>query len=383
MKNSQLDIRIQDYLARMAAIGLSSRTIASHKGILHRFSVFAKSRRLDEANALLPENRAEFIAECRMSKTSAAMVGFTGYLEELGILKKSSDPQILPDAYEKYIGRYPRIRPVKESRMQQIRKVLSEFHGWLTNCGVRLESLKIDEVDEFLKIRNQGLAPRTCADNRGIVKGFLRYLYLEKKVLKRDLGAMIVSAPVFAYKNPPRFLRPGELRALFDSMEVVTAEGLRVHAMAQLGYTTGLRPGEIANIRLDDISFINGELTVPERKGMNPICFPLPEDAVKAVAAYIIGGRPETSERRLFLSLSPPHEPVTGGLVSDAITKTMRRAGVPGTAYWLRHTYAQNLLESGSSIFEIKEMLGHDCIKATKRYLHVHIKLMREVLFDD
>jgi len=51
-----------------------------------------------------------------------------------------------------------------------------------------------------------------------------------------------------------------------------------------------------------------------------------------------------------------------GGVVSVAITKVMRKAEVPGTPYWLRHTYAQNLLESGASIFEIKEMLGHDCI---------------------
>jgi site-specific recombinase XerD len=166
-------------------------------------------------------------------------------------------------------------------------------------------------------------------------------------------------------------------------MDLASNEGLRAHAMARLAYTTGLRPGEIARISLDDISFGKGELTVPERKGKNPARFPLPEETVKAMAAYIVGARPENAGRRLFVSLSPPHNPVTGGLVSDAIGKAMQGAGVPGTPYWLRHTYAQNLLESGASIFEIKEMLGHDCIKATKRYLHIHIKLMREVLFDD
>jgi len=41
------------------------------------------------------------------------------------------------------------------------------------------------------------------------------------------------------------------------------------------------------------------------------------------------------------------------------------------------------LLESDTSIFEIKEMLGHDKIESTKLYLHVHIKLMRKVLFDE
>lgn len=153
--------------------------------------------------------------------------------------------------------------------------------------------------------------------------------------------------------------------------------------MVRIAYTTGLRPGEIARILLEDISFKSMELTVTERKGWNPYRFPLPEETIKAIAAYIMHARPETEARNLFVSLSPPHKPITGGLVSDAAGKAMKAAGVPGTAYWLRHTYAQNLLESGASIFEIKEMLGHDCIKATKRYLHIHIKLMREVLFDD
>ena len=69
------------------------------------------------------------------------------------------------------------------------------------------------------------------------------------------------------------------------------------------------------------------------------------------------------------------------GLGKD--TPVERPVQPSSTAYWLRHTYAQNLLEAGSSIFEIKEMLGHDKIESTKLYLHVHLKLMRKVLFDE
>ena len=61
----------------------------------------------------------------------------------------------------------------------------------------------------------------------------------------------------------------------------------------------------------------------------------------------------------------------------------MKHAGLNASAYWMRHTYAQNLLEAGASIFDIKEMLGHDKIESTQRYLRVHTKLMRQVLFDE
>ncbi len=61
----------------------------------------------------------------------------------------------------------------------------------------------------------------------------------------------------------------------------------------------------------------------------------------------------------------------------------MKAVNPCSTAYWLRHTYAQNLLEAGVSIYEIKEMLGHDSIESTRKYLHIHIKLMRKVIFDE
>jgi site-specific recombinase XerD len=61
----------------------------------------------------------------------------------------------------------------------------------------------------------------------------------------------------------------------------------------------------------------------------------------------------------------------------------MHKTGLASSAYWLRHTYAQNLLEAGASLYEIKEMLGHNTIESTRQYLHIHIMLMREVLFDE
>jgi site-specific recombinase XerD len=63
----------------------------------------------------------------------------------------------------------------------------------------------------------------------------------------------------------------------------------------------------------------------------------------------------------------------------------MQEAGLPeeATTYWLRHTHAQHLLEAGISVFEIKEMLGHDDIEATGRYLHIHLKLMRSVILGE
>jgi site-specific recombinase XerD len=56
---------------------------------------------------------------------------------------------------------------------------------------------------------------------------------------------------------------------------------------------------------------------------------------------------------------------------------------LPANTYWLRHSFAQNMLESGASIYEIKEMMGHRSIDSTKKYLSIHVNLMREVILDE
>jgi site-specific recombinase XerD len=79
----------------------------------------------------------------------------------------------------------------------------------------------------------------------------------------------------------------------------------------------------------------------------------------------------------------PPYGPITPTTVNHHFKVHMQKINPTATAYWLRHSYAQNLLQAGVSLFEIKELLGHDSIESTRKYLLIHIKLMRKVLFDE
>ena len=195
----------------------------------------------------------------------------------------------------------------------------------------------------------------------------------------------MVGAPQFAKAKPPKFLRPVEVRRLFCgvSQNLSSQRDLRNYALLHLAYFLGLRPKEISLISLDDISFSRQELCVKDRKSNNPLKLPLPEETIKAIAAYIIGGRPQSEHRTLFLTLKAPFIPVTPATISYWISTCMRELNLPSTAYWLRHTYGQNLLEAGRSIYEIKEMMGHKNIESTRKYLHIHINLMRKVIFDE
>ena len=189
--------------------------------------------------------------------------------------------------------------------------------------------------------------------------------------------------PQFAQSNPPKFLRRGEVERLFASLTVDSPTEIRTYAMVHLAYTLGLRPVEISKVTLDDISFQKAELTLRIRKTNNPAVLPVAETTLKAVAAYVLKARPASRYREVFLSAYKPHKPISPAVVIHYIAKAMGKAGLGATTYWLRHSYAQQLLHIGRSIYEIKEMMGHQSIQSTQRYLHIHTEMMRKVLFDE
>lgn len=294
--------------------------------------------------------------------------------------KENSLP--LPKLYEEYLTWYAmRLGPC-DRQVKMIRSVLARFNAYLRYRKIRLRSLQIEQLDTFFKTHFTDNAQSTRRLYRTFIRGFLSYLHHERGVLKKDLAPLIVWPPNFAHSNPPRFLRQHEIHALFSHTDQ-TRRALMTDALLCLAYMLGLRPKEIRQITLDDISFTRAELTIKQRKGGNPLTLPLPPIVIKRIAAYLIGARSKSEHRNLFLSLRSPDKPLSRKMVHHYIKGRMRQSNITAVPYALRHTYAQNLLESGVSLYEIKEMMGHESIESTRKYLHVHINLMREVLFGE
>lgn len=295
--------------------------------------------------------------------------------------QKTSAP--LPDVFEDYLGYKQKYHQTPERTISANQRVLGAFANYLERHCTKLQALGIEQIDVFLADYLKGYSIATCRIYRGYLRGFLSYLFSERRLLSKDLAPLVTGPPLFARSKPPTFLRKDEVHKLFAGLGFSTASELRTAAMVHLAYMLGLRPCEIGSLKLDDINFGKAELYLRYRKNNRPARLPLPEAAIKAIAAYLVGGRPKSKHRTLFLTLHPPHRPLGSNVIGHHIRKCMRSVGLDGTAYWLRHTYAQNLLEAGASIYEVKEMLGHDCIESTRKYLHIHIELMRKVLFDE
>jgi len=379
---------IGDYLQWMRSMEYeSSQTRMRYGLVLMDFIDFVKENNMAWEDIFTFDTLKAFRIYTSTQHSSDAIRGLSVYLFDHGRipqpLRRPCYQVDLPEIYEQYLIYYEQSRQVPYSQIKHIRRVLASFSQFLERLTIELDQIKIEHMDAFMAEFHQRLTPGTCKTYRFHLRGFLKYLYQERKILPKDLAPLVVGAPLFAQAQPPKFLRPQELQKLFSNLKLTTPIHIRTYAMVHLVYFMGLRPKEISQIKLRDVSFKKRELMIGERKGNNPTILPVPENTIKAIAAYVLKARPDSQYRYLFLSFQRPHRPISSGTVIQYISKAIKNSGLLSTPYSLRHTYAQNLLNTGATIYEIKEMLGHQNIQSTKRYLHIDIELMRKVLFDE
>jgi integrase/recombinase XerD len=372
---------IEEYLQWMLSAGYSFHTYDSYRNELNNFFLFIIQKQI-AWNDIFTLNTLKKFQNNTQTYTGPAVRGLWQYLFDQKRIHQPIDPppRKLPDPYEDYLLYFNQTREISSIKLAHIRRVLCAFHDYLESHNIKLSLIRIEQIDAFLAQFFTGFSANTRTTYRSYLRGFLKFLYYPRRIIRKDLAPLIIGARQVSQSTPPKFLRSHEIQRLFDSFEFSSFKNIRNYALVHLAYGLGLRPDEISRITLDDIAFAQSELTIKTRKNNRPIKLPISEDTMKAIAAYIIGARPKSSHRRLFLNLVAPYRPICATSVGQHITECMRKAGMSGTAYWLRHTYAHNLLEAGASVYEIKEMMGHNTINSSEKYLNIHIELMRKVI---
>ena len=302
----RLEKAIHDFLQWMIEKGYSDCTVEGRERVLKKFLLFVLPQKIGWHDIFTWEMLTAFKKTGNMKYGSDAVTALSRYLYSQKELPSPIKKPIirLPRVYEDYLSFFEKSRQPSGRRIQQVRSVFNAFHDYLNPA--RLSAVTIVDIDAFFTGFDEGLARATKRAYRSILRGFLRYLY-DRGILKKDLSEMVVMAPVFGFSKPPSFLRPDEVQTLYDYVNLSCPSGLRTYAMLNLAHLLGLRGKEISLITLDDISFGRAEISIKNRKCANPIKLPLPEAAIKAIAAYIVGARPKSQHRRLFLSLMPPY----------------------------------------------------------------------------
>jgi len=289
----------------------------------------------------------------------------------------------LSEIFEEYLIHYTEFKKNSSLLTRRIRRILSAFSSYLACLNIDLASIKIVHIDNFLAELSQRLAPSTYRMYLYCIRRFVKYLYQERGILKTDLSLLMTPGPRRAQIIPPKFLQDHELQRLFNNADLFSKRDFRSYAILHLSNEFGLLPKEICMITLDDIRFCKAEINLRARCYEFQLWLPLSEKTLKAIVLYMVKARPRSDQRALFLILKFPYEPISPSNVCGDLSRLMHKWNLSLSSYWLRNTYAKNLLEQGASTFEIREIFGYERIQTAERYLRIHVKLMRKVLFNE
>lgn len=252
---------------------------------------------------------------------------------------------------------------------------LSDFSAFTAARGVSPDAAETADLRAYLaSLGKQGRANSTISRRLSALRQFYRYLYAEG--LRRDDPSTTLDGP--KRRRPlPRYLSEVEVETLLAvAHDRGGPEGLRLTALLEVLYATGLRVSELVSLPLASATRDVRYLTVKGKGGRERIV-PLSDPALDAIAAYL-------PARAGFLKsgkASPWLFPSRGrsGHLSDRrfaqlLKELAMEAGLPVdrvSPHVLRHAFASHLLAHGADLRAVQQMLGHADISTTQIYTHV------------
>lgn len=177
-------------------------------------------------------------------------------------------------------------------------------------------------------------------------------------------------------KNPkllPNVLSKEEIKAILNA-----PSNIKHKAMLSLIYSCGLRRSELLNLKLTDIDSKRHLVIIKQSKGRKDRVAPLSEKILELLRDYYHAYKPsfwlfEGQDKK-----NPYDESSLANVLKQALEKS--RINKPVTLHWLRHSYATHLLENGTDLRYIQEILGHSRSSTTEIYTHVSDLSIRKVI---
>jgi integrase/recombinase XerD len=197
------------------------------------------------------------------------------------------------------------------------------------------------------------------------------------KVENRQMYIEEIERPRREFKLP-NVLSKEEVKAILSA-----PINLKHRAMLSLIYACGLRRSELLDLKHIDVDSRRGLLIIRQSKGNKDRVVPLSQKIIELLREYFKAYRPES----WLFEGQKKGEQYSAGSLQEVLRQSLVKAKIkkPVTLHWLRHSYATHLLEAGTDLRYIQELLGHKSSRTTEIYTHVSQKSIQQIKspFDD
>lgn len=257
-----------------------------------------------------------------------------------------------------------------------------EFGSYLDKEGINYLDVDYDFIKGYLmELYNRKLSRNSVARKLSSLRSFYKYLFNNNLIKTNPFK--YVSTPK-KEKRLPKYLGVEELEIIFNTPNVNTPLGQRDKLILEILYATGIRVGELVNIKLSDIDFYRKEIRVLG-KGNKERIDPFGDYCLDAINLFLEDGRKKILNKHHttceYLIINEQGKKITTRGVEKLIDNIVKQASLKKhvSPHMLRHTFATHLLNEGCDIRTVQELLGHESLESTQIYTHVSNERLRAV----
>jgi len=235
---------------------------------------------------------------------------------------------------------------------------------------VDIAKLRPDDMREFLASQLDACqTPSHTSKLASALRSYLRY----RITCGDQTGALlaVIQNPVhWNLATLPRALTLEESERVLTSFPAACRWPKRGYAIVRCALDLGLRAGEIAHLKINDIDWRAGTVTLKGTKSLRQDVLPLPMETGQALADYLQHERPLTTHPAVFVrKLDAQDHAITSMAVQKVLKHACQRAGLMhSSGHALRHTVACRMVENGSSLKEVADVLRHRSLNTTLIY---------------
>ena len=295
----------------------------------------------------------------------------------------------LMTAYETAFAEWEAVRGYSPRTIEHRRQALARFIGWCGERGIdRPQDVTRPILERYQRHvyhhRKKNGQPLGVAAQVNLlipIRAWFKWLARQNHVLWNP--AADLELPRQPKRLPKGLLSIAEVEAALAHADPATAPGLRMRALLETFYSTGIRRMEAANLTLHDIDTERGALMVRQGKGNKDRLIPIGARACAWVDRYRNEVRPLLVAGRddYVLFLDDAGQKFEPGRLGEVVKRHLDAAGItqPGSCHLFRHAMATHMLEAGADIRFIQAMLGHADLNTTQIYTQVSLTKLKEI----
>jgi len=402
--NNELETLVSSTLKHMKNLGYAPRTLRDYKSMWRTFLDFAKAADHDrftvelarkfliERNVPVDNPEIKLLRKERSFRTAIRRLiefhlhgCFQRRHQLVAKVKLSAPMEGILNKYIEFCKDPLRLSP--RTLRGRKRTIMMFLHFFESRNLVSLADIQPVVLSEFV-VSQSHLTPHTLRDVTVNLRLFLRYLCM----LGYVTSDLVDQVPKIRYQQDsriPSVWREEDVEALLAAVDRSSSIGKRNYAILLLAARLGMRVGDIRELRIENLHWDESRIDINQAKTGTSLSLPLTEEIGSAIIEYLRYGRPNVSNRVVFLRHNAPFEPFGfNNNLHQIITTYRQRAGIklPDQCRRgmnaLRHSLASRLLEAGAPLQDISNVMGHLSPETTRLYTKIDIDSLRKIALD-